>query len=445
MAVEDSERPRELHAGFDPDRFMGLPPEERINPDQLLEDEILRAVELASEELDRLTAENSNLSAPTVLVVDDDKIVARAVAQQMMKAGFKAFFVGSAEEVWEFIESATPHAIVTDVRMPGINGLELLQQVTARHPDMVVCVTSGSPDVEMTIEALRAGAVDFLVKPIDFGALKAALDRGFERRRARLKQRSYQINLEQMILERSRKLIQSSQALAQRTREIGLAYRDLLIRLGRASQWRDDETGEHIQRIGLFSAEIAMALGLSRTEVELIGEASPMHDIGKIGVPDSILLKPGRLTPVEFECMKAHTLIGAELLSGSEVPLLRTCESIALSHHEWFNGGGYPYGLSNSQIPLYGKIVAVADVFDALSHDRSYKKAIPIDETISTMSARRGLQFDPDVFDTFLRIVDRFEAIEQRLASEPRPHSRYNVQTGLFKMSRMVQAAMPRA
>jgi len=412
-----------------------------INPEDLLEEEILQAASLAGDELSRLTNESTDLSTPTILVVDDDQIVARTIAQQMMKFGYKAFFVSGGEEVWEFLQEVIPHVIITDVRMPGTNGLELLAQVTAHHPDMVVAVTSGSPDVQMAIEALRAGAIDFIVKPIDFAALHDAIERGLNRRRARVRQRRYQVNLEHMILERSRRLILSSQALAQRTREIGAAYRDLVIRLGRASQWRDDETGEHIQRIGLFSAEIARSMGLTRTEIEMIAEAAPMHDIGKIGVPDSILLKPGRLTPVEFECMKTHTLIGAELFSGSEVPLLRTSEAIALSHHEWFNGGGYPHGLAKDDIPLHGKIVAVADVYDALTHERSYKKAVPIDETIATMRARRGLQFDPGVFDAFLAVVDNFPAIERRLLEMPKHVSKYNIETGLFKMSRLFPVA----
>ncbi|MBI1291536.1 response regulator [bacterium] len=407
------------------------------NPEELLEEEIIQAAALAGDELSRLTSESSDLSQPIILVVDDDHIVARAISQQMMKFGYKTFFVGGGAEVWEFMREVVPHVLITDVRMPGINGLELLAQVTAQHPDMVVAVTSGAPDVQMAIEALRAGAVDFVVKPIDFNALHDAIERGLSRRRARVRQRRYQVNLEHMILERSRRLIASTQALAQRTREIGLAYRDLVIRLGRASQWRDDETGEHIQRIGLFCAEIAQSMGLNRGEVEMIGEAAPMHDIGKIGVPDSILLKPGRLTPLEFECMKTHTQIGAELFSGSEVPLLRASEAIAISHHEWYNGGGYPYGIAKDQIPLFGKIVAVADVYDALTHERSYKRAVPIDETIATMRARRGLQFDPGVFDAFLRVVDNFPGIERRLAETPKPVSKYNVETGLFKMSRM--------
>jgi putative two-component system response regulator len=413
--------------------------------DRMLEEEILRATELAEGELEHLGTESTDLTNATVLVVDDDQIVARTIAQQMMKFGYRAFFVCSPGEVWDFMESVVPHVLITDVRMPEISGIELLGQVVAKHPDMVVVVTSGSPDVEMTIEALRAGAVDFVVKPIEFMRLREAVERGLERRRARIKQRRYQVNLEQMILERTRRLIQSSQALAARTREIGLAYRDLLIRLGRASQWRDDETGEHIQRIGLFSAEIARAVGLSRAEIEMVAEASPMHDIGKIGVPDSILLKPGRLTPVEFECMKSHTLIGAEILSGSEVPLLRVSEAIALSHHEWYNGGGYPYGLGGEQIPLYGQIVAVADVFDALMHDRSYKKAMPLDETISTMQARRETQFSPTVFDCFLTVVDSFAEIERRLVETPRPASKYNIERGLFRLNRLYQMGVVRS
>ncbi|CAN5333017.1 response regulator [soil metagenome] len=403
--------------------------------DGLLEDEIIEASQNAQHELDRLSLATANLQKPLVLVLDDEPMVCDSVARFLSQSGFRAVTAHSGPELWSAIAKEIPHAVIVDVWLQGANGIDLVRQVVEKYPETVVMVTSGSPDVKVTIEALRAGAIDFLIKPIDFAGLGASLSRGIERQRARLKQLRYQLNLEQMILERTRRLIESSQHLTERTNDIGLAYRDLVVRLGRASQWRDDETGDHIQRIGLFSGQISLQMGLSSIDVDLLGEASPMHDIGKIGVPDSILLKPGRLTPLEFECMKAHTLIGAELLSGSEAPILKASEEIALSHHEWFNGGGYPYGLKGDNIPLFGKIVAVADVYDALVHDRNYKKAIPSDETISTMAARRGTQFDPEVFDAFLEIVGTFPLVEKAIPNRSGVHSKYNVEMGLFKMS----------
>ena len=404
--------------------------------DELLDTETLRASSAAKEDLEKLLSAAAELEHPEVLVVDDDSAVRNVVCRQLERREFRCHSVDSAEQGWEYMETHVPHVVITDVIMPGTSGLEFLSQVMYRFPDMVIVLISAAPDVSMTIEALRAGATDFIVKPIDFNSLVDAVHRGLERRRARLNQLRYQFNLELIVSERSRRLIENSGMLEQRTRELGLAYRDVVVRLGRAAQWRDDETGAHIQRIGIFSAEIARRMGLPRDQVELLAEAAPLHDIGKIGVPDSILLKPGRLTPPEFEIMKSHTLIGAAILSGADAPLLRASERIALQHHEWFNGGGYPRGTAGQDIDIYGRIVAVADVYDALIHSRIYKKALSFDETVTTIKARRGTQFCPDALDAFLDVVDEFPRLEKALdrATQPLAPAEYDLHMGLVRL-----------
>ncbi len=409
--------------------------------DEILERATLQAARVDDADLHKVRSPPSSeqVQPASVLVVDDEEAVRNVVTRNLQRKGYRAFSVASGEEALASFRSQLPHAVVTDVKMPGMDGVRFLDEAMKRHPDTVIIMTTGAPDMQMTMQALRAGATDFLVKPIDFGVLHAALERGLERRRMRLDQRRYQLTLEQTVEERTRRLIESFERLQQKTREISAAYRDVVIRLGRASEWRDDETGEHIQRIGLFSAEIARKLGLSRTDVELIAEASPMHDIGKIGVPDSILLKPGKLTPLEYEYMKAHTLIGAEVLSGSDAPLLRASEQIALSHHEWINGSGYPQGLKGEEIPLYARIVAVVDVYDAMTHERAYKEAVPLDETIEIMSRKRGRQFDPEIFDAFLNSVTELVRLEKAMAARPKRTPNYDVEIGIFKMARHVR------
>jgi cyclic di-GMP phosphodiesterase len=190
----------------------------------------------------------------------------------------------------------------------------------------------------------------------------------------------------------------------QRTRDLEQARLEVLDRLALAGEYRDDATQEHAWRIGRLCALLANRLGLAPEQTELIARSAPLHDIGKIGVPDAVLLKPGKLEPAEFEQIKRHTTIGAEILSGSASPLLLAAEKIALTHHERWDGTGYPNGLSGPGIPLLGRVVAVADVFDALTHDRPYKRAWPVAEAIGEISAQSGRQFEPAVVQAFLKL-----------------------------------------
>jgi putative two-component system response regulator len=195
-----------------------------------------------------------------------------------------------------------------------------------------------------------------------------------------------------------------STVVAQRSTELSKARVEVLNHLALAAEYRDDATNEHTRRVGRSAAAIGDAIGEQPEMVRLLRAAAPLHDIGKIGVPDSVLLKPGRLTAAEFELMKAHTTIGASILTGSQVPELRLAEAIALSHHERWDGRGYPLGLSATDIHQGGRIVAVADVFDALVHPRPYKQAWPIERALQEIGAQRGLQFDPDVVDAFMAL-----------------------------------------
>jgi putative two-component system response regulator len=193
----------------------------------------------------------------------------------------------------------------------------------------------------------------------------------------------------------------------ERTHELELARLEILERLARAAEFRDDDTGEHTKRVGYVTGLVAAALGLSAEEVELVERAATLHDIGKIGVSDTILLKPGPLTPEEFDVMRKHTIIGAGILSGSNVPVLQTAGDIAISHHERWDGSGYPEGRKGERIPLVGRIVAIADLFDALTHERPYKKAWTRADALAEIQSQSGRQLDPGVVAAFMHVLNR--------------------------------------
>jgi len=263
-------------------------------------------------------------------------------------------------------------------------------------------VTANS-DVRTAVDCLTHGAVNYIAKPVDPGELVQVVTMALQDRRLRLENRAYRQDLERLVRERTAQLEGALEEVRGANTALERAYRESIYRLAAAAEYRDEETGNHIRRIGLFSHLIAQGLDCDPEFLDLVLMASPMHDMGKIGIKDSILLKPGRLTAEEFEEMKAHTVIGAGILANSESPLMRLAETIALTHHERFDGTGYPYGLVGTDIPLGGRIVALADVFDALTSRRVYKPAYPVDDALPIIRAESPGHFD-------LSVVAAFEA-----------------------------------
>lgn len=258
-------------------------------------------------------------------------------------------------------------------------------------------MVTGMGDRQTAIQTLQAGAYGYIVKPFDQNEILINVASALERRRLVLESEDYQHRLEVEVRER--------------TAEIRQREEEIALRLVAASEWRDNETGAHIRRIGLYSATIAEALGWSKRDVDDIRVAASMHDIGKIGVPDAILLKPGKLTPEEFNVIKKHTLIGAAMLENTGISLLQTAREIALRHHERFDGNGYPGALAGEDIPLSARIVSVVDVYDALVHERVYKPAIPEAEALKIMEAEAGAHFDPNVFSAFINRLPEIREI----------------------------------
>ena len=326
-----------------------------------------------------------------IVVVDDEPANLRLVARMLTPAGYERVETFTrADDALQAMNGESPDLLVLDIQMPGMTGLELMERAREASdgplPVPVLILTSdGSREAKE--KALRAGAQDFLVKPLSPLEVRLRVRNLLETRR-----------LQRALAERNEHL---DALVEERTAELEDARLETLEKLALAAEYRDDETGEHIRRVGRLSARLGWALGLDEGRIEVLRQAAPLHDVGKIGIDDSILRKPGSLTEEEFEVMKTHTTIGAEILSGSRSRILRGAETIARSHHENWDGSGYPHGLSGAEIPLEARIVAVADVFDSLTHERVYKGAMPVPEAEDKIRELESVKFDPQVVRAF--------------------------------------------
>ncbi|HEY3885693.1 MAG TPA: HD domain-containing phosphohydrolase [Vicinamibacterales bacterium] len=330
-----------------------------------------------------------------ILVVDDEEANIELLRRLLSREGFTRVesTIDPREAASLYVENR-PDLILLDLHMPHLNGLEVMSQLNqiAEPSYLPILILSADLTPEARRECLLHGAKDFVNKPFQPDEIVLRIKTLLETRFLYL-----QIQTQNQLLEAK---------VRERTRALEEAQVEILERLAVAAEFRDDSTGQHTQRVGQMSALLAKELNLSESQVALIRRAAPLHDIGKIGVPDSILLKLGRLTEEEFAIVKTHTVIGARILSGGTFPLLRLAEEIALSHHERWNGEGYA-GLRGGDIPLAGRIVAVADVFDALTQQRPYKPAWTVAQAVAEIDAQRGRQFDPDAVDAFLRVIQR--------------------------------------
>jgi len=354
-------------------------------------------------------------SQSRLLIIDDEPINVRVLREYLRLAGFSHVEVcGDSREAMELFTKYQPDLVLLDAVMPQISGLEILQQIRSgseRAFTPVVMVTADTSP-SMRLQALERGATDFLQKPVDPAELITRVRNMLIVKEYHDEVATRAENLDKMVRKRTAELEQSRLQIIQC--------------LARAAEYRDNETGQHVVRVGRYAKLIAEELGLSASFVELIGLAAPLHDIGKIGLPDSILHKPGKLDQKEIEQMRKHCEYGQRMLDPTTSGIFRPSESdskeerhdslidmvrvITMSHHERWDGTGYPLGLRGLDIPLPGRIVAVADVFDALSQRRCYKPAFPLDQCLEIMEESRGTHFDPRVLDAF---VARFDDVRQ--------------------------------
>ncbi len=329
-----------------------------------------------------------------ILIIDDEETNIRLLEKILAKAGY--------EDVASTTNSVDAHAlqrkfkpdlVLLDVHMSGKDGFQVLEEIVAQSGDseqVPVLMITADDSAHVKRRALALGAKDFLNKPFDSAEVLLRIRNLLETRFLYRKLRRQNTELEQKVTDRTRELEQSQL--------------EVLDRLAAAVEFRDDDTGNHTKRVAQISAMLGQAIGLESTTVELISRAAPLHDIGKVGIPDNILLKAGPLTGEEFEIMKTHTVIGSRMLSKGRSELVRFSQRIARSHHEWWDGSGYPDRVSGQAIPLEARIVAAADFLDALTHDRPYRPAWGMDDTLAEIKRRAGSHFDPTVASALLGI-----------------------------------------
>ena len=332
-----------------------------------------------------------------ILIVDDEHIYVELLRRLLERAGFSRIeSTNDSREAVDLYLKFRPDLIVLDLHMPHLDGLEVMDELNkiAEASYLPILMLTGDDTQEAKRDALSRGAKDFLNKPFHTDEVLLRIGTLLETRFLYL-----QIQSQNQMLEAK---------VRDRTRELESAQIEIIERLARAAEFRDDHTGRHTERVGQMAALIAKQLGLPDTQVHLIRRAAPLHDVGKIGIPDSVLLKLGKLTDEEFEIVKTHTAIGARILSGSSFTILRLAEEIAFNHHERWDGTGY-VGIAGAAVPLAGRIVAIADVFDALTQTRPYKAAWTVTDAVSEIERQRGRQFDPTLVDAFLRIIEHRE------------------------------------
>jgi putative two-component system response regulator len=368
-----------------------------------------------------------DVASARIMIVDDEPLNFKVVRAQLREAGYQNFITTSdSTQAVALVRESKPDVLLLDMMMPHVSGLQILQTLRADSElaSLPVIVLTATDDRNLKRTALELGTTDFLHKPVDPIDL-------VPRVRNALAMKAHQAHLENYARDLEREV-------RNRTAELESLRLEMIHCLGRAAEYRDNETGRHVVRVGRYVQVIAEALGLDDDTVELLAQAAPLHDMGKIGIPDSVLLKPGRLDAEEFAVMRRHTEYGRKIVSTvendawtnlaenvgqsfvgrMESPVLRMAASIAATHHEKWDGTGYPLGLKGEEIPLEGRITAVADVFDALSTKRPYKPAFPLQECFRIMADERGGHFDPHILDAFFARRPAIVRIKMALADD---------------------------
>ncbi len=351
-----------------------------------------------------------NLAAPTrILIVDDDASVRDVISVLLQEEGYECRTASSAEAALDIAAAEAPPLVISDMKMPGRDGIWLLEMFRERYPETAVIMLTGYGDTEAAVDCLRRGAVDYLLKPPKLTDLIRAIERALAKRRIELARKRYQKKLERKVRDRTGELRTA-------LRNIQGTYQTTLLALVRALDAREHETSDHSQRVVKYTEHIAERLSLRGPELEEIGRGALLHDIGKIGVPDAVLLKPAKLTPEEWKEMRRHPDIGYDMIRSIE--FLNTPAAIVLSHQERFDGRGYPRCLRGEEIHIGARIFAVADTLDAMTSDRPYRKGTTFENAVDEIQRCAGSQFDPEVVRAFLDIgVKNLRRIKEDMAA----------------------------
>jgi response regulator RpfG family c-di-GMP phosphodiesterase len=364
-----------------------------------------------------------NLSPTSQVLIVDDEISFRKVLAIMLEgAAIPCKCAPSGDEALRFLGSEPFDAVIADLQMTGMSGMELLARVRKQYPYIAFLMMTGVDDVRVGVQAMHQGADDYLVKPLQLDVVLVSLDRALQRKRLEQEVESYRRHLEEMVANRTEQL---KTALT----EVEDSYGQTLEALGVAIDLRDSQTAGHSRRVALYSTKILTEMGATEHQLRSVTMGAWLHDIGKLAIPDAILLKPGALTPEERRIMQRHAQIGYDLVK--RIPFLAEAAAIILTHHERCDGSGYPQNLIAHQIPLGAKIFAVVDTVDAMTSDRPYRSAFPLEEARKEIRRGSGTQYDSRVAEVFLNIpIETWEALRAEADAEIRPTFRLSQQAG---------------
>lgn len=346
-----------------------------------------------------------HLAAAPILIVDDNDANILLLENILRQRGYRN--VRSCSDPFKVTALHCEHQfalILLDMQMPGLDGLGVMNELRAAAPEryLPVLIITAQTDSELRLKALSLGARDYVTKPLVVAELSQRIRNLLEVELA------YRDRLAQAAILEAK--------VRERTRELEESQKEILHRLALAGEYRDNETGNHVQRVSRSSKALALAVGMNEDVAEMIFHASPMHDVGKIGIPDDILLRPGRLEGKDLQIMRGHVEIGGKILDEHKAPVMKMAHAIAMAHHERWDGKGYPRGLAGSDIPLEARIVAICDVFDALTSVRPYKPAWPIDDAVKYLREQAGMHFDPELSKAFLGILPEIMSIRTQFS-----------------------------
>lgn len=343
---------------------------------------------------------------PTILTVDDEEMIRDLMVTALSREGYRCFQAGSAEEARSVLQNNRIDLAILDIMMPGLSGDDFLKELKVLSPETVVLMVTALSDTETAMKCIHLGAYDYILKPFDIDRVLLTIHNALEKQRLLAENREYQANLEKKVDEQTRQIRMAME-------DLNLAYNHTLTALVRALDAREKETGSHSERVMTYTLLLGEAMGVPEQDLSVMARGALLHDIGKVGISDNILLKPAKLDEREWMEMMRHPQLGYEILSG--IKFLKGPAEMVLAHHERFDGSGYPKGLSRSGIPLGARIFSLVDTLDAMTSDRPYRKALPFEAVTSEVRRCRGTQFDPEIVDIFLSIPrERWEVVGKR-------------------------------